>query len=108
MPPRAPNSDLIKRQYGSQHLGVGGQVLAIGAAAVRSTQLALGTWRISGSGDCWFKQGDVTVTASAAATSTYLAAGAIETLTVDNITNNGYLSVIQDNTDTGDLSLTRI
>lgn len=94
-------------QHGA-HLGVGGQVIAIGAAAVRSTQMAAGTWRISGSGDVWFKQGTVAVTASAAATSTFLAAGAVETFIVANAAVDDYVSVIQDGAETGNVSITKI
>lgn len=90
------------------HLGSGGQVIAIGAAAVRSAQLAVGTWRISGSGDIWFKQGDNAVVASAAAGSVYLASGAIETAVVVNSTTEGYISIIRDGTSTGNVSLTRM
>jgi hypothetical protein len=94
-------------QHGS-HLGTGGQVIAIGAAAVRSTQMAAGTWRISGSGDIWFKQGTVAVTASAAATSTYLAAGAVETFIVVGAGVDDYVSVIQDGAETGNVSITKL
>jgi hypothetical protein len=94
-------------QHG-QHMGVGGQVIAIGAVAVRSTQMAAGTWRISGSGDIWFKQGTVAVTASAAATSTYLAAGAVETFVVVGAGVDDYVSVIQDGSETGNVSITKL
>lgn len=90
------------------HLGDGGQVLAIGAVAVRSAQLAVGTWRISGSGDIWLRQGDNAVTASAAAGSAYLGAGAIETAVVVNNTTQGYISIIRDGTSTGNVSITRL
>ena len=92
----------------AQHLGVGGQVLAIGAASVRSTQLAAGLWRISGSGDIWFIQGGNACTAlKATATSGYLAAGAIEVALVTDATD-GYIAIIQDGAETGNVSITPI
>lgn len=101
-------SGAIAAQEPAKHLGVGGQMIAIGAAAVRTAQLAAGRWRISGSGDIWFKQGDVTVVASAAATSAFLSAGAIEVADVENTTTEGYISVIRDGAATGNVSITKV
>jgi hypothetical protein len=96
-------------QNNAKHLGSGGQVIAIGAAAVRSAQLALGRWRISGSGDIWFRQGDNAVVATkAGAGSAYLAAGAIEECLVETAASEGYISIIQDGAETGNVSLTRL
>jgi hypothetical protein len=104
--------DLIHEQLGQQQLGAAASsdVLDIGAAADRSIQLPVGTYRISGSADCWYQQGAVTVTAvSQTAGTAFLAAGAIDTITVDDPDDNGYLSVIYDatGTDTGKLSVTK-
>jgi len=97
-------------QINAQQLGVSADVLDIAAGADRSTQLPVGTYRISGNVDCWFKQGAVTVAAASQAVgSAFLAAGAIDTFHVDNTTNDGYLSVVYDATagDTGKLSVTK-
>jgi len=98
---------LVKLQ-GGKHLGVGGQLIAIGAVSVRSAQLVAGVWRISGSGDIWFRQGDVTVVATVGAGSTYLSAGAIELAPVDVIATEGYIAIIRDGTETGNVSITRL
>lgn len=92
----------------AKHMGTGGQVIALGAASVRSTQLAAGLWRISGSGDCWFRQGGNTVAATkAGAGSTYLAAGAIEAVLVVG-SSDDYIGIIQDGAETGNVSLTQV
>ena len=100
---KTDNQSSISRQ----HLGTGGQIIAIGAASVRSTALVVGEYRISGSGDIWFRQGGAAVVASAAAGSTYLAAGAIETCKVTG-SANAYVAVIRDGTETGNVSITQI
>jgi hypothetical protein len=84
-------------------------VIAIGAASVRSTVLALGVWRISGSGDIWFRQGTVAVVAAKAGVGcTFLAAGAIETILVSDAVAEGYIGIIQDGSETGNISLTQL
>jgi hypothetical protein len=103
VPTVAASDDAVLR---SQHLGTNGQVIAIGAASVRSTEMAAGMWRISGSGDIWFRQGGSTVVATAGAESTYLSAGAIEFMRVTSAAD-GYLAIIRDGTETGNVSLTR-
>jgi hypothetical protein len=90
----------------SQHLGVDGQVLAIGAASVRSALLAPGMWRISGFGDYWFKQGDIAVDAAAGAGSAAMSAGAIEVMRVTGAAD-GYVAIIREDIATGSVSLTR-
>ena len=92
----------------AQHLGASGQIIAIGAASVRSAALGVGLWRISGSGDVWFRQGDNTVVASAAAGSSYLAAGAVECAVVATGVADGYIAIIRDGSETGNVSITKI
>lgn len=103
----ASDQSAVPVRDGVQHLGTGGQVLAIGAASVRSTALAVGEHRISGSGDVWLRQGGNAVVATAGAGSSFLAAGAIESLWVTGAAD-GYVAIIRDGTMTGNVSVTQI
>ncbi len=93
--------------YSQQQLGVGA-VVAIGAASALSTQLAIGRYRMSGNGDCWFIQGTNAVVAIAnTAGHAFLGAGSIDEIVVTDIAANGYIACIRDGAQAGYLSITK-
>ncbi len=81
------------------------EVVTIGAASAATPQLAVGTYRISATVDCWVRQGGSSVTSVAATDgSSYLPGGQIDYITVTG-SSDDYLAVIQA-TEAGSLSVT--
>lgn len=95
------------------HLGQapahGGQVLTAAATSGASTALSAGTYRVSSTVACWLRVGESDVEAAETAGNAYLAAGAIDFITVHPDDDNTYLAVIRDTSESSDgkVSLTR-
>jgi hypothetical protein len=83
------------------------QSVAIGAASAASTQLAAGMYRVCANGNCWIQQGTSSVSVTANGTNaSYLPAGLVEIVRVDDTTAQGYIAVIRDGTSSGYVSIT--
>ena len=99
---------LLAKTAPGRNLGTGGDVLDVNSTGDRSTQLAVGLWRLCATRDLWYKQGAVTVTAvKDTAGSAFLAAGGVAMIPVTTEDVDDYVHVIkgEDETD-GKASLT--